>query len=235
LVDERFDRANPRTRERHLPSGLMGRGEVLALVVGASIVFLAGTALFLPNWLPLVAAVPVWAMLLGYSYAKRFTSAVHLWLGVALGLAPVCAWVAIRGLEVLQRPGDLLPALVLGGAVALWVSGFDIIYACQDAEFDRGLGLHSVPARWGIAGALRLAAIAHTGAAILLGLLPFTHAGLGLGWLYGLGWLTIVGLLIYEHAIVRPDDLRRVGQAFFRVNALISLGLCSLGIIDCWG
>jgi 4-hydroxybenzoate polyprenyltransferase len=233
LVDERFDRMNPRTRQRHLPQGLISRREVWGLVIGASLCFSVGAVMFWPNWLPIVAAAPVLAVLLGYSYAKRFTAAAHLWLGFALGLAPLCAWIAIRGLEVIANPADLWPAIVLGAAVTLWVAGFDIIYACQDAEFDRQTGLHSLPSRWGIDAGLRLAERLHFAAAGLLAILPLTHPQLGLGWLYGLAWLAVTGLLAYEHWLVSPVDLSRVGQAFFQVNAAISLGLCSAGIVDC--
>ena len=158
LADQRFDAANPRTAGRHLPAGLMGRGEAALLTMVSCLGFVAATLLFLPNWLPLALSIPVLLFLLGYSLAKRFTAAAHLWLGVALSLAPVCAWLAIRGQAVVSSPLDLVPPLVLAVAVALWVTGFDIIYSCQDAGFDQQVGLHSVPARFGVAGGLRIAA-----------------------------------------------------------------------------
>jgi 4-hydroxybenzoate polyprenyltransferase len=182
--------------------------------------------------LPIVLSVPVLLFLLGYSYAKRFTSLAHFWLGVALMLAPVCAWIALRGEILLVRPADILPAVLLGLAVLAWVSGFDIIYACQDADFDRGAKLHSVPARLGVAGALRLAAACHFVTLILLAALPLLCPEIGLGWIYGGGVVVVAALLIYEHALVKPSDLTRVNAAFFNVNAIISLGLLIVGTVD---
>jgi 4-hydroxybenzoate polyprenyltransferase len=161
--------------------------------------------------------------LFAYSYAKRFTAWTHFWLGAALMLAPLAAWVAIRG-EIAWPP------LVLGGAVMLWVAGFDIIYSCQDFEFDLRERLRSVPARFGVAAALRLAALCHLGMVVLLALLPLVYDGFGTVYLAGLGALTV--LLAYEHWLVRPDDLSRVNRAFFQVNAVVSLGLLAVGVID---
>src|SRR5437763_9158924 len=155
LADRRLDADNPRTAARHLPSGRLSVGAVAAFTVGCCLAFVAATLLFLPrNPWPLILSVPVLLWLLGYSFAKRFTSLAHFWLGSALMLSPIAAWIAIRG--------DLAwPPVLLGLAVLCWVSGFDIIYACQDADFDRATGLHSLPARLGVAGALRLAALCH--------------------------------------------------------------------------
>ena len=163
------------------------------------------------------------AYLLGYSYAKRFTVLSHFWLGGALALAPAAAWTAIR-------PVWSLAPLVLGAAVLLWMAGFDMIYACQDFEFDVRMRLRSVPARFGVAGALRLAALCHLGMAALLFLLPFVYDGFGA--IYFSAVAAIAVLLIYEHAIVRPDDLSRVNRAFFHVNAIISVGLLAAGAAD---
>ena len=222
LADRRIDAANPRTASRHLPAGRLSVGAVAAFTVVCAGLFVAATALFLPNPWPLRLAVPVLAWLLGYSYAKRWTSLAHAWLGAALMLAPIAAWIALRG--------DLAwPPVFLGLAVLAWVTGFDIIYACQDAAFDRAAGLHSLPARVGIAPALRLAAACH---AIMIVFL------VALGWSYPLGWPFYAGvavvalLLIYEHALVRPDDLSRVNVAFFQVNIGISLGLLAVGVVD---
>ena len=132
LADQQIDAQNPRTAARHLPSGILSRASVAVFALLCSALFVAGTLLFLPNRLPLLLSLPVLLFLLGYSYAKRFTALAHFWLGAALMLAPVCAWIAIRGQAVMQSPADLLPAVVLGGAVLLWVAGFDMIYACQD-------------------------------------------------------------------------------------------------------
>ena len=230
IVDWRLDAANPRTRMRHLPAGIVTTSSAVAFAVVCSGGFIASTLLFLPNPLPIYLAVPVLWFLLAYSYTKRFTAAAHFWLGAALMLAPVSAWIAIRGPQVMDNPADLLPALVLGGAVLLWVAGFDIIYACQDVEFDVRANLHSVPARIGVARALRLAALCHLGMVLLLAALPWVFPPLG--WIYGTGIAAVAVLLAYEHYLVRPDDLTRVNVAFFQVNAVISIGLFVVGSLD---
>ncbi len=232
LADRRLDAANPRTAGRHLPAGTLNGKQVAAFAAICSALFVASTLLFLPNQLPLYLSVPVLAFLLGYSYAKRFTSLAHFWLGAALALSPVAAWIAIRGEVVTANPRDLLPALVLGGAVWMWVAGFDIIYACQDFEYDRTAGLHSVPVRLGVAGALRLAAACHLATIVLLAVLPLVYRPLG--GIYWAGVAAVAALLVYEHALVRPDDLARVNTAFFNVNAVISLGLLAVGTLDLW-
>jgi 4-hydroxybenzoate polyprenyltransferase len=223
LVDRTIDAANPRTASRHLPRGDVAVAEVLGLVVASSAAFIAATLLFLPNWLPLVLSVPVLAWLLGYSYAKRFTALAHLWLGAALGFAPVAAWIALRGRTLLASPADILPAAILGAAVTLWVAGFDIIYACQDAAFDAAHGLRSIPARLGVPRALTLAKWLHGITLVVLACLPAVVPELG--WIYWTAWAAIAGLLVWEHALVRPDDLSRVNQAFFTANAAIGLVL----------
>ncbi len=230
LADQRIDAANPRTAGRHLPAGILSRGSVAIFAAACSVIFVAGTLLFWPNELPLILALPVLAFLLAYSFTKRFTTLSHFWLGAALMLAPVSAWIAIRGEFVSANPVDLLPAVVLGGAVLLWVAGFDMIYACQDAEFDRGRGLASVPARWGISAALRAAAVCHAGMIGLLAILPLVYNRFG--WLYWTGLAAVAVLLIYEHSLVRPDDLTRVNRAFFQVNVVVSIGLLVIGAAD---
>ena len=232
LVDRQIDAANPRTANRHLPRGDVRVDEVLLLIAGSSATFIASTLLFLPNWLPLVLATPVLAWLLGYSYAKRFTMLAHVWLGVALGLAPVAAWIALRGSAVLANPADLLPAALLGIAVALWVSGFDTIYACQDAQFDAAQGLQSIPARLGVPRALRLAAILHALTIVVLAVLPLVVPQLGV--IYWSSLAIIAALLVWEHAIVRPDDLSRVNDAFFTANAVIGVALMAAIAADLW-
>jgi 4-hydroxybenzoate polyprenyltransferase len=238
-IDHRFDAANPRTANRHLPAGLMSRSEVLGLVLITSIGFVASTLVFLPNRLPVVFSIPVLLFLLGYSLAKRFTAAAHLWLGIALSLSPICAWVALRGFGLQQAlPGefamDLLPPIVLAVAIALWVTGFDIIYACQDAAFDAAAGLHSVPAKFGIAGGLKIAAVLHAAMVLALLMLPWTSSELGLGKIYYSAITGIAGLLWYEHRLVKPQDLQRVGVAFFNVNAIVSVVLLIAATVDCW-
>jgi 4-hydroxybenzoate polyprenyltransferase len=232
LVDRTFDAANPRTASRHLPRGALGVGEVLRLVVASSAAFVAATLLFLPNWLPLALSFPVLAWLLGYSYAKRFTMLAHVWLGAALGLAPVAVWIAVRGERLLVSPADMLPAALLGLAVTAWVAGFDTIYACQDADFDSKHGLQSIPARLGVPRALSLAAVLHGVTLLLLCLLPAVVPQLGA--IYWVALAAIAGLLVWEHAIVRPDDLSRVNEAFFNANALIGVVLLVAIGVDLW-
>ena len=232
LVDRAIDAENPRTASRHLPRGAVGTGEVLGLVVGSAAVFIAATLLFLPNWLPVALSLPVLAWLLGYSFTKRFTSLAHLWLGAALGLAPVAAWIALRGETLLRDPVDLLPAAILGLAVTTWVAGFDIIYACQDAAFDAAHGLHSVPARLGVPRALGRAKWLHLVTVAFLALLPTVVPQLG--WIYWVALVAIAALLAWEHAVVRPDDLSKVNQAFFTANAAIGLVLLLAIAIDLW-
>jgi 4-hydroxybenzoate polyprenyltransferase len=224
LADRRLDAMNPRTQMRHLPTGVLSTGSVVLFTVLCSLGFVGGTLLFLPgNPIPLWASLPVLAFLFGYSFAKRFTALSHFWLGGALMLAPLAAWVAIRA-ELAWAP------IVLGAAVLLWVAGFDIIYACQDLDFDVKMRLRSVPARLGLSRALRLAAACHFGTLVLLFVLPTVYHGFG--WVYLAGVAAIALLLIYEHCLVRPDDLSRVNQAFFHVNAVVSLGLLVVGVMD---
>jgi 4-hydroxybenzoate polyprenyltransferase len=187
-----------------------------------SLGFVTATLLFLPNPWPFYLAIPVLLWLLGYSYSKRFTSLAHFWLGVSLSLAPIAAWIALRG--------DLeLPPILLATAVLFWVSGFDIIYACQDVEFDRTVSLRSVPKMFGVQHALWIAAACHA-----LMIVPLLGLGLvyPLGPIYFVGVAAVAGLLIYEHALVRPDDLTRVNVAFFQVNVVISMGLLIVAVVD---
>lgn len=223
LADRRIDALNPRTKMRHLPSGALSVGGVWVFTTVCSLGFVLGTLLFLPNRIPLAASVPVLLFLFGYSYAKRFTLLAHVWLGMALALAPSAAWIVLRA-EIAWPP------LLLSAAVALWVAGFDMIYACQDYAFDVSMHLHSVPARLGVAGALRLAAACHLVMLVLLALLPWTYPLFGA--IYQTGVVVIGLLLVYEHWLVRPDDLSRVNQAFFHMNAVVSLGLLAVGVVE---
>lgn len=232
LADRRIDAANPRTQSRHLPAGLLSTSLVVAFLLTCSFLFVAGTLLFLPNRLPLYLSVPVLLFLMGYSYTKRFTSLAHFWLGASLMLAPISAWIALRGEVVLAAPSDLMAPTLLGLAVLLWVAGFDIIYACQDYAYDVASKLRSVPARLGIARSLRLAAVCHAGMIVALVALPLTCPSLGLSWIYGTGIAAVAVLLTYEHWLVRPDDLTRVNVAFFQVNAIVSIGLFLVGTLD---
>lgn len=233
LADHKIDAENPRTKGRHLPAGILSRKSVAVFTFACSVAFVAATALFLPNWIPLAASLPVLLFLLGYSLAKRFTSAAHLWLGVALSLSPICAWVAIRGPEAFQPVNDLIAPLLLALAVAAWVTGFDIIYACQDESFDASAGLHSVPSRFGVVGAFRIAAASHVLMLIVLVAIPILAPTIGFGWLYWIALAAITALVVRQHTLVRPDDLKRVGEAFFNANVAISLLLLIAGSIDC--
>jgi 4-hydroxybenzoate polyprenyltransferase len=232
LVDRELDANNPRTAGRHLPARILSVPQVVVFAAACAIGFVASTLVFLPNRLPLYLSVPVLLFLAGYSYAKRFTALAHFWLGTSLALSPVAAWIAIRGSDVTANPTDLLPAFVLGGAVLTWVAGFDMIYACQDCDVDKKARLHSVPVAIGIPGALRLAAACHILTVALLACLPLVYPHFG-----GIFWTGVAAvalLLVYEHWLVRPDDLSRVNAAFFNVNAIISFGLFAVGTLDLW-
>ena len=230
LADRNLDAHNPRTAGRHLPAGLLSARTAWLFFAVNAVGFIASTILFLPNRLPLYLSAPVLILLCGYSFAKRFTSLSHFWLGTALALSPVAAWIAIRGEEVMSNPTDLLPAVVLGGAVLAWVAGFDILYACQDHEYDQVNRLHSMPVLLGIRRSLWLAAGCHAVTVALLACLPLVYPPLG--WIYSAGIVAVAVLLLYEHALVRPDDLSRVNTAFFHVNAVISLGLLAVSSLD---
>lgn len=224
LADHHLDAANPRTAIRHLPRGLLSRNAVAAFTLLCCAAFVASTLLFLPNRWPLWLSVPVLAFLLGYSFAKRFTALCHYWLAAALMLSPIAAWIAIRG-DVALTP------VLLAAVVFFWVGGFDIIYACQDLEYDRAAGLRSIPARFGTHRALRLAMLSHLGTVACL---------FALWWLAPMGGVFLAGvvavsaLLVYEHWLVQPNDLSRVGIAFFNINAVISLGLLGVSMLDIW-
>jgi 4-hydroxybenzoate polyprenyltransferase len=228
LADRHIDAKNPRTASRHLPAGTLSVAAVCLFTLACCAGFIAATLLFYlrepSNPWPLVLAGPVLLFVLGYSLAKRFTSLAHLWLGVALALAPVAAWIAVKGLA------DLTVPVLLGAAVAFWVAGFDILYACQDADFDRREGLHSVPARFGVQTSLRIAALSHALMFALLAALSFASPHLGTVYLAGLA--AVGALLVYEHRLVRPDDLTRVNRAFFHVNGVISVGLFVLVLVQ---
>lgn len=224
LVDRRIDALNPRTATRHLPAGLLSVRGVAAFTIASSAVFVAATAIFLPKTLPLILSLPVLLFLLGYSLAKRFTSLCHYWLSAALMLSPVAAWIAVR------NEFSLIPAS-LATVIFFWVGGFDILYACQDADFDRSARLHSIPARFGIAKALRIALASHLITIVmLLGVWQIA----GLGWIFLAGVLAIALLLLYEHSLVSANDLTRVNIAFFQVNAVISFGVLAVGCLDVW-
>ncbi|MBL4883133.1 MAG: UbiA family prenyltransferase [Planctomycetaceae bacterium] len=223
-ADQKIDAKNPRTASRHIPSGQLSSRGVLTFTILTSVCFVLSTLMFFPNKLPLYLSVPVLLFLLGYSYAKRFSMFAHYWLAAALMLSPIATWIAITG-------SLSLPPIALAAVIFFWVGGFDIIYACQDAEYDRDVGLHSIPSKLGIAGALRFAAASHL--LCLVSLILFWQVA-GLGTIFLVGVVIVAGLLIYEHLLVKPDDLSRAGVAFFQINALISIGLLLIGIADLW-
>lgn len=222
LVDAKIDAGNPRTEKRHIPAGILPARSVAVFTIICSAGFVASTLLFWPKTLPITLSVPVLLFLMSYSYAKRLTSLCHFWLSTALMLSPICAWIAIRD-EI-----ALIPCL-LAAVIFFWVGGFDIIYACQDADFDRERKLRSVPARWGIKGALRIAMLSHL--LTIAALFALWHFG-EFGIVFLVGVIAVSALLVYEHSLVRPDDLTRVNIAFFNVNSVVSLGLLVVGVSD---
>jgi len=212
LADQAIDTRNPRTAGRELPRGVLRRGEVWAFVVLSAAVFVLAAAML--NVYCLMLSPVALAIVFGYSYTKRFTALSHLFLGMGLAMAPMGAWLAIRG------SFSAVPVL-LGFAVLCWVAGFDTIYACQDVAFDRESGLHSLPARLGVARALLAARALHVLAVLLLALV---YGLVPLHPVYLLGVAGVAVLLLYEHSLVSADDLSRVNAAFFAVNGWISVG-----------
>jgi 4-hydroxybenzoate polyprenyltransferase len=211
VVDRAIDAANPRTAARHLPRGLLRVGELQALALaGAALMFIAAWRL---NPLCLALAPLALIFLVGYNYTKRFTWTSHWILGFTDGIAAAGGWIAVRGAF---EP----PAFVLWFALTVWIAGFDLIYACQDVDFDRAHGLYSVPARFGIGPALRIARVCHALTAAAFALLGVMQ---GLGPLYWIGWLAVVALLVYEHSLVSPTDLSRLDVAFFNINGYIAV------------
>ncbi len=221
LADARYDALNPRTRDRALPSGRVSRGAYWGFLLVSSAVFIFAAGQL--NRLALMLSPLALGIVFFYSLTKRFTWASHLFLGLALAVAPVGAWVAIR--EEIS-----LISLILGAAVIFWLAGFDILYACLDVEHDRRHHLHSVPQRFGVERALRLASLAHGLMVVFLLVLWMAPP---LGWLYLLGVALVAGLLWFEHSLVQKDDLSKVNFAFFNVNGVISVLLMTLVIADC--
>lgn len=222
ILDRRIDARNPRTAGRELVTGAVSvrtawTGAALALVV-----FLAAAAALNPLCLALapLAVVP----LVVYPYGKRFTNWPHLILAVAQAVGPVGAWLAVTGTFVGSGPGWLL-----GTAVGLWIGGFDLIYACQDAEVDRKIGVHSVPARYGLRFALHASTVAHV---VTFGLFVWFGALIGLGWLWWVGLALTVLAFAYQHVVVTPNDLSRVNRAFFTANGFVGIALFIFALLD---
>ncbi len=227
LVDRDIDADNPRTATREIPAGVISPLRALLLVVLASLLFVGSAATL--GRQPGLLSLPVLAVLLGYSHAKRFTALAHLWLGLALSLAPGGAWIAMGA-----RPELGVVALML--AVLTWVGGFDVLYSLQDESFDRSRGLRSIPARFGARGAVFISRGLH-----LVTVLALASCGrlLGRGMYFALGTVLVAGLLVYEHRLVRVRadgsvPLGRIDKAFFDVNGYVSLGFLALVALDVW-
>jgi 4-hydroxybenzoate polyprenyltransferase len=219
-ADRDVDARNPRTRARHLPSGEVRAGEALALAALSGLAFIAFAAT-LGFW-PAVLAPGVLMVLLGYSYAKRFTWAAHAWLGIALALAPGGAWMAVGA-----APGPGIVLLMV--AVVSWLLGFDVLYSLQDETFDREAGLHSIPSRFGARRALAISAGAHV---VTVACLTGCGVALHRGPAYAVAVATAAALLVYEHALVHRRGLRAIDRAFFDVNAWVSVAFFGLVLTD---
>lgn len=212
IVDRRIDAENPRTANRELPSGKLSLNFAWAFLIASIILF--EIAAYSLNWLTFALSPVALISVLGYSYAKRFTSLAHLILGWSLAISPTAAWIAVRGAIDSEIP------ILLSLLVMMWTAGFDVLYACQDFEFDRKAGLRSIPARFGIRNSLWIARIFHFQAFVVLLLLYFLT---GLGWFALLGVIITGLLMIYQHTLVKPNDLSRMNAAFFTTNAMVSI------------
>ena len=220
VVDADIDAENPRTKTRAIPAGQVSKAFTWGFIgLWAAVFVLAAWRL---NPLCLALSPVALAVVLGYSYTKRFTAMAHLVLGVALGIAPLAAWIAIRG-------EFSWPVTLLSAAVMLWVAGFDVIYSCQDAEFDRDRGLHSLPAALGVGRALALSRLFHVA---MVGLLIWLWSLAGLGWVGLAGIVVVAALLAWEQSLVSADDLSRVDAAFFTLNGFVSLLFCVFWGLD---
>ncbi len=224
LVDRNFDGENPRTAMRELPAGLLSVRAAWLFTGACAAIFVAAAAALGPLAL---ALTPVCLLIIGgYSLLKRWSWATHLILGLGLALAPGGAWIGVTG--SLEHP--VIP-LWLMLAVATWVAGFDILYSLQDLSFDRDRGLHSIPVRFGVRGALIASALLHV---VTVAALVAVHSYAGLGLWHAVGVVLIAGLLVYEHAIIGPGDLRRIDRAFFDLNGYISLAYLACVIVELW-
>lgn len=221
-ADREVDASNPRTQGREIPRGVVQPRSALLLALASGALFLAVCAVIGNGCLWL--GVPVWLWLLGYSHAKRWTALCHLWLGVALGLAPVAAWFAATGVMAWQ-------AVVLGIGVTCWVAGFDVLYACQDEDFDRRHGLHSIPAALGTGGALWIARLLHGGAVALFATFA---VGVGLDRAFVTGVAVAAGLLLWQHVQLQRRGLAWMAPLLFTANGLVSCVLLLAGCLDLW-
>lgn len=214
-IDRAIDARNPRTADRPIQVGSINARVVLLWALVSLLVL--GLAAWMLNPTAFLLFPFAVVFLVGYAYTKRFTWLCHYILGFTDGLAPAGAWVAVRGSLF---SADDLPAWLLLGAVTFWIGGFDVLYACQDIEFDRESGLHSIPARFGPNVALLVAKVSHVVAVLLMASVGVT---MGLAWPYWLGLIVMAALLVYEHALVHPDDLSKLNIAFFNINGYISV------------
>ena len=212
IADREIDAQNPRTANRELPSGQLSVGFAWVFLAVSITLFLF--AAYSLNWLTFALSPIALISILGYSYAKRFTAFAHLILGWALAISPTAAWIAVRG--TIDSGVPILLSLV----VFMWTAGFDVMYACQDHEFDKRAGLRSIPARFGVGNSLWIARLFHVQAFLVLVLL---YLALGLGWLSLFGVLAVGGLLVYQHTLVKPNDLSKMNAAFFTTNAFVSV------------
>jgi 4-hydroxybenzoate polyprenyltransferase len=223
IADRTIDALNPRTRQRALPAGLLTVRQMATLMAGAIVAFVY--AAWQLNWLCFWLSPVALAIILGYSYSKRFTPLSHYWLGLSLGIAPSATWIAVRGtLE--------LPPILLTLAVALWVAGFDILYSLQDYEFDKQYGLRSLPETLGKAQAIAVSRLSHL---LCIGLFALAGYTLQVGWLYYVGVAFAALMLAYEQSLVKPDDLSKLDLAFFTMNGYVSIGLFLFSLLERMG
>ena len=225
LADRRFDALNPRTKGWELPRGTVKASEAIFLTVAMSLLFVF--AAYQLSWLCFLLSPLALAIIFFYSLTKRFTWASHLFLGLALAIAPIGAWLAVAGAAL--SVSELATPFLLGFAVLFWLAGFDIIYSLQDHEFDRQQGLNSIPVRFGVAGALRLSSFFHLTTIIFLALVGVTA---GLGFMYWIGFAAVAVVLSWEHRIVTAHDLSRIDRAFFDYNAYVSLAYLLATLAD---
>jgi 4-hydroxybenzoate polyprenyltransferase len=223
LIDAQLDAKNPRTANRALPRRLLSNGEMVLFAVISAVVLCVSAWQLNPLCLALVPVALLF--LVGYSYTKRFTWLCHFALGLTDGIAPIGGWLAVNPSLTIA---NWTPPLLLGLAVALWVGGFDLIYACQDIEFDRAHGLHSIPSRFGPARALQVSEIMH---GVSVGLLAAVGGILGLAWPFWFGVAAAAWLLIVEHRLVRPDDFSQLGVAFFNINGYIAVSVFAFSLL----
>jgi len=219
-ADRKFDAENPRTRERALPRGLVTPFQVVAFTAVSSVVLIFAASRL--NTLSFVLSPLALGIVFFYSYTKRFTFLAHAFLGLAISLAPIGSWIAVAGrIET--------PALMLGAAVLFWLVGFDVLYALQDIDFDRRAGLQSIPQRFGINRSLWISRISH---ATTMAALFWLYGLLSLGWFYLAGVLIALFLIIYEHSLVRENDLSKLNMAFFNMNGYISVTIFVFTLLD---